>query len=190
MTILVTIFHLPASLSDAPKLKHVHLACTGTNHITATEVYKSPSVSVTTASGCASPQIAEWVMMTALTSNWDFAYLHSKQQEHRWLRTAGTGRDAHCVQGLVGQRMGILGYGSIGRQIGRLARAFGMEVFAYTATPRETAESRRDHGYVVPGTGDANGEIPSKWFSGTDTTSLHNFLDQELDMLVLCVPST
>lgn len=86
--------------------------------------------------------------------------------------------------------MGILGYGSIGRQIARLAKAFGMEVFAYTATPRETPEARRDYGYVVPGTGDAEGVVPSEWFSGTDRESLHHFLGQDLDMLVLCVPST
>ena len=128
--------------------------------------------------------------MTALTSSWDFSYLHSKQLEHRWLRTSGSDRDAHNVRGLVGQRIGILGYGSIGRQIGRLAKAFGMEVLAYTASRKTTAEARRDPGYVVPGTGDADGIVPSAWFSGTNTASLHEFLGQSLDMLVLCVPST
>lgn len=129
-------------------------------------------------------------MMTALTSSWDFPYLHQKQQEKRWLRTSDNSRDAHNVRNLVGQRMGILGYGSIGRQIARLAKAFGMEVFAYTATPKETLEARRDDGYVVRGTGDAEGVMPSKWFSGVNRESLHRFLDQDLDMLVLCVPST
>jgi phosphoglycerate dehydrogenase-like enzyme len=155
-----------------------------------TEVYKSPSIAITTSSGCASPQIAEWVMMTALAFNWDFSYLNEKQKQHRWLRTSDGGRDAHAVNGIVGQRIGILGYGSIGRQIARLARAFGMEVFTYTATPKKSPESKMDTGYVIPGTGDVNGEIPARWFSGTDKASLHDFLGQDLDMLVLCTPST
>lgn len=65
-----------------------------------------------------------------------------------------------------------------------------MEVFAYTATPKTTPESRKDHGFIVPGTGDPNGSIPSKWFSGTDKASLHNFLSQDLDILLISVPLT
>lgn len=190
VTMLVTIFHLPSTLEEAPNLRLVHLACAGVNHIMDTAVYKRPSITITTSSGCASPQIAEWVMMTALALSWDFPYLHEKQQQHRWLRTSGSGRDAHNIHNLVGQRMGILGYGSIGRQIARIAVAMGMEVLAYTATPKQTPEARMDHGYVVPGTGDVEGRFPSKWFSGTATSSLHEFLDQDLDVLVLCVPST
>lgn len=66
----------------------------------------------------------------------------------------------------------------------------GMEVLAYTATPKSTPESRRDHGFVVPGTGDADGTIPSQWFSGTDKADLHNFLSQDLDILLISVPLT
>jgi phosphoglycerate dehydrogenase-like enzyme len=129
-------------------------------------------------------------MMTALAFTWDFPYLQQKQKEHRWLRTSDNSRNGHNVQGFVGQRIGILGYGSIGRQIARLAKALGMEVFAYTASARHTPESRMDTGYVVTGTGDVTGEIPVQWFSGMDRASLHHFLAQDLDMLVLCTPST
>ncbi|KAL8716681.1 MAG: hypothetical protein Q9225_006011 [Loekoesia sp. 1 TL-2023] len=51
-------------------------------------------------------------------------------------------------------------------------------------------ESRRDHGYIVPGTGDPNGDIPTAWFSGLDKQSLHHFLDQDLDQLLISVPLT
>ncbi|KAJ9305317.1 hypothetical protein DTO217A2_5108 [Paecilomyces variotii] len=91
---------------------------------------------------------------------------------------------------MVGQRIGILGYGSIGRQVANVSRAMGMEVLAYTATPKSTPESRKDHGFVVPGTGDADGTIPSQWFSGTDKADLHNFLSQDLDILLISVPLT
>ena len=64
----------------------------------------------------------------------------------------------------------------------------GMEVFAYTATPKETPEQRRDSGYCIPNTGDPDGSLPSKWFSGLDKASLHNFLRQDLDIVVLSLP--
>jgi hypothetical protein len=66
----------------------------------------------------------------------------------------------------------------------------GMDVLAYTATPKETPESRKDNGFIVPGTGDPDGSIPSEWFSGLDKSNLHNFLKQKLDILVVCVPLT
>jgi len=39
----------------------------------------------------------------------------------------------------------------------------GMDVIAYTANPRPTPDSKKDHGFIVPGTGDPDGSIPSAW---------------------------
>ena len=72
----------------------------------------------------------------------------------------------------------------------RLGKAMGMDVYAYTATPKDTPEKRADNGYIVPGTGDPDGSIPSKWFSGLDKKNLHNFLQQDIDVLVLTLPLT
>lgn len=94
------------------------------------------------------------------------------------------------VQDSVGLRMGILGYGSIGRQCARLGQALGMEVYAYTRTERATPESRKDTGYCVPGTGDPNGLIPSRWFCGASSDDIDHFLGQDLDMLVISLPLT
>lgn len=65
-----------------------------------------------------------------------------------------------------------------------------MDVIAYTASPRKDAESKKDHGYIVPGTGDRDGSIPSAWYSGLDKKSLHNFLSQDIDVLLISVPLT
>jgi hypothetical protein len=65
-----------------------------------------------------------------------------------------------------------------------------MNVIAYTATPKNTPEERADHDYYVPGIGDPDGSIPSAWFSGLDKASLHNFLSQKIDILVVSVPLT
>jgi phosphoglycerate dehydrogenase-like enzyme len=85
---------------------------------------------------------------------------------------------------------GILGYGSIGRQVARLATAAGMEVHAFNLHPRETPESRKDRSYHPPGMGDPDRTLPAKWFSGSTTRELHSFLSSGLDLLVVAVPLT
>lgn len=86
---------------------------------------------------------------------------------------------------------GILGYGSIGRQCAVLAKALGMEVYAYTSRERPDEASRKaDNAYCVPGTGDPDGKIPTKWFHGASKASVNEFLAQDLDLLVICLPLT
>ena len=41
---------------------------------------------------------------------------------------------------LAGKTMGIIGFGAIGRAVGNIANALGMEVIAYSRTPRDGAE--------------------------------------------------
>ena len=94
------------------------------------------------------------------------------------------------MQDKVGQRLGVLGYGSIGRQVAHVGKAMGMDVIAYTASPRTTPESKKDNGFIVPGTGDPDGVLPSAWYSGLDKKSLHNFLSQDIDHLLISVPLT
>jgi phosphoglycerate dehydrogenase-like enzyme len=85
---------------------------------------------------------------------------------------------------------GVLGYGSIGRQVARVAKAIGSDVHAFTLHPRNTPESRRDESYTPPGLGDPEGLLPSKWFSGSTKEDLHNFLSSGLDLLVISLPLT
>lgn len=94
------------------------------------------------------------------------------------------------VRDSPGLRMGILGYGAIGRQCARLAKALGMGIYAYTRSEKPTPESRKDDSYCVPGTGDADGLIPEKWFHGTSREAVNNFLAQDLDLLVVSLPLT
>lgn len=85
---------------------------------------------------------------------------------------------------------GILGYGAIGRQVARACSAFGMEILAFTSSPRLTPESRRDRAYCVPGLGDPEGLLPTHWFHGTSKQDLNAFLAQDLDMLIISLPLT
>lgn len=74
--------------------------------------------------------------------------------------------------------------------VARVAQAMGMDVIAFTATPRPSQESKRDHGFIVPGMGDPDGSIPSAWYSGLERSQLHEFLRQDIDILLVSVPLT
>lgn len=199
-TVLLTLFTLPPKPEDAPLLDFIQLFSAGSNQLSSHPIYTDTDIPIATASGVHGPQIAEWVIMTHLIHTHKYNKLYEAQKEHKWAEGNYRVRDA------VGMRVGVLGYGSIGRQVGRVAKAMGklflhlccckanrsqgMDVVAFTASPKDTPEKKKDVGYIVPGTGDPNGEIPSAWYSGLDKESLHNFLKQDIDLLLVSVPLT
>ncbi|KKK12615.1 hypothetical protein P175DRAFT_0497100 [Aspergillus ochraceoroseus IBT 24754] len=185
-TVIVTFTNLPTP-EDAAHIKVIHFLSAGLDHLIHHPVLTQTSIPVTTSSGIHGPPIAEWTIMNWLVASKKYARSYENQKTHTW-----GSHDAY-MDGLhdqVGKKVGILGYGSIGRQIGRVCAAMGMTVHAYTASPRTTPASRRDPGYIVPGTGDKDGTVPVSWHHGTDRASLHAFLALGLDHVVVCLPLT
>ncbi|ESZ98927.1 hypothetical protein SBOR_0683 [Sclerotinia borealis F-4128] len=186
-TILVTLSSLPPSAEKAKNVKLIHIFSAGTDKLSDTPVWKDTKIPITNSSGVHGPQISEWVIMQILSHSHKEKIMMEWQKKHVW----GDFRELGALRDLVGQRLGVLGYGAIGRQTARICQAMGMDVIAYTATPRTTPESRKDVGkYIVPNTGDPDGTLPSAWYSGLDKTSLHNFLSQDIDILLIAVPLT
>lgn len=146
--------------------------------------YGDPGTVFCTANGTHPPQIAEWVVGTYLMMSHRLLDYYADQRAAAWRRPL------YGIEDAPGKRVGILGYGAIGRQVGRVAAAMGMEVYAYTRSERATPESRRDDSYCVPGTGDPDGIVPSKWFHGAGRDDVNAFLAQHLDVLVVGVPLT
>ena len=79
--------------------------------------------------------------------------------------------------------MGIIGYGSIGRQVARIAQAMGMKVLACKRQPQARKEERV---FSLPGTGDPEGIIPQQWFGMDEIEKLLGLLD----IAVITLPLT
>ncbi|KIH92027.1 hypothetical protein SPBR_02795 [Sporothrix brasiliensis 5110] len=185
VTVLVTTgFSLPKNPADVPKLRYVQLFSAGANMILKEPLFTDTDIVFATANGVHGPQITEWIIATFLAFNHHIPKYLDQQKKATWKRPDVVTEDA------LTQRVGILGYGSIGRQTARVATALGMEVYAYTLHPRDTPESRRDDGFAPPGTGDPEGIYPTKWFSGATREDRHAFLSSGIDLLVVATPLT
>ncbi|KAK3290512.1 uncharacterized protein B0H64DRAFT_368559 [Chaetomium fimeti] len=184
VTALMTYSTLPTP-EEAPKLEYVQMLSAGLNHVAHEPMFKDTKVAFCTANGVHGPQISEWIISTYLAFEHRLPTYLDRQKQAHWDNSGMLNIDDSA-----NKTIGILGYGSIGRQTARLARALGMSVHAYTLHPRPTPESRRDHGWAPPGLGDPDGTLPARWFSGAETADLHAFLGSGLDLLVVATPLT
>ena len=74
---------------------------------------------------------------------------------------------------LAGNTMGIIGFGSIGREVGRLAQAFGMKVLAYSSTRHPELETENCRYAEL-----------EELFSDSDVISLHCPLFPETEGII------
>jgi phosphoglycerate dehydrogenase-like enzyme len=111
VTILYTGATFPATHEEAPKLKYVHLFSAGTDRVIKHPLFTETKIIFTNSSGVHGPQISEWIIMTALVHNHSYLRNYESQKVKRWDRLGAWG-----INDLVKQRLGVLGYGAIGRQ--------------------------------------------------------------------------
>ncbi len=141
------------------------------------ELFKK--VILTTSSGVHMPVMAEHTLMMMLAHNHRLPRLFEAQAARDWPAKRG---ELLSASELRGKTVGILGYGSIGREIARLARAFGMRVLAAKRNPAR----RQDDGWQLPGTGDPRGELPETLY-GLDQLDV---MLPECDYLAVVLPLT
>lgn len=187
-TVLMTMFFLPDSSSLTPHLRLIQVMSAGIEHIfPALQALQKglPDLKVATSSGVSSTTIAEYVIMQSLNHFHKIEALRAIQESKKWARTkyVPPGKLGGCVE-LRDHTLGIVGYGCIGREVGRLGRAFGMNVIAATSAGVKCPSK----GYTITSTGDLDGSIPSAWYrSAAGSADFNEFLDK-CDVLVLCAP--
>ena len=114
--------------ADAPALRWVQLDTAGANHLLDTPLWRS-KVKLTTLNGVAPPNMGEFALMMMLAFGHHLPRLFAGQQNKEW-PTLDERWDWYTPHELRGSTVGVIGYGNIGREIGRLAHAFGMRVLS------------------------------------------------------------
>lgn len=163
------------NLHEMPALKFIQISSAGYTQLIGKGLNER-HIRASNALGVFDVPIAEWNMAMMVNLARDMrGMMHNQDAEH-WDRSARYQREIH------GSTVGIWGYGGIGRETARLAKALGMQVHVLT---RNGVVPRRNV-YCVPGTGDREGLLPDKVFR---TEEKEEFL-QGLDFLILAMPQT
>lgn len=175
---IIYCFTPPRDLARLPRLKWVQLHSAGVDHLRGHPIWESDIV-VTTTSGIHAVPIGEFAFALLLALARKIPKMVRLQERGEWPRNRW-----EVLSGLElrGKTLGIIGYGSIGREIGRIAKhGFHMRVNAL----RRTMQSPRRR-YNEPGVGDPEGRIPDKWFTPDQVDTLVS----ESDVIVLAAPAT
>ncbi len=155
-------------LDAATNLKVIATATTGINHIDV-DYAKKKGVEVISLQGANTTATAEHAMALLLSLVRKIPSAHASLLAGNWQRHAFIGTE------LEGKKLGVLGFGRIGREIAKRAQAFGMQIIAYDPYLPDAAFS--DFGATQITDID---EI----FSEADVLTLHVFLTEETKNLV------
>jgi phosphoglycerate dehydrogenase-like enzyme len=172
----ILIAHTPPSSRAAfPRVRWIQLTTSGIDHVELDSSWDDATI--TTASGLFTVPIAEYVIgslfFCAQRVTERLARAAARDWDDRWT-LSGTP--------LAGSTLVLVGYGSIGREIARLATALRMRIIAVKADP----DARRAAGFSEVGTGDPEGVLPER----IEPVSRLREAVAEADWLVLSLPLT
>ena len=114
-------------LSALPKVKLICISATGYNNVDI-EAAKRLNIAVTNVSGYAGQSVAQYVFAQLLEYYQQTSHQNSNTEQGLW-----SSSDAFCYHGnsiseLAGKTLGIVGYGSLGKAVACIAKAFNMTV--------------------------------------------------------------
>lgn len=162
-----------------PNLKWVQMHSAGVDPVLLLPLYNDTDIVFTTTSGLHAVTMAEYTLGQILAYAHHLPRMYEDQANGKW----PAGRwDRYVPRNLRGQTLGIVGYGSIGREIARQAQAFGLKVLAVKRDLRNLI----DNSFRIPDTGDPEAEIPDRIYP---VEALNSFL-AECDYVVLATPLT
>ncbi|MEW6718420.1 MAG: D-2-hydroxyacid dehydrogenase [Chloroflexota bacterium] len=178
VVVLYTHDVLPAPES-VPKLKWIQCHWAGIDGLLKAPILYQEGIMVTTLSGAAVPQMGEYILMMMLALGHHLPALIANQAKtgwppDRWERFAPVE--------LSNSTVGIVGYGSLGREVARLLQAYGATVLA---TKRDAMQPT-DKGYAPEGRGDPEGDFAHRLYPPEALCSML----KECDFVVITVPLT
>ena len=163
----------------APNLRWIQFHWAGMDHVLDEPILRREGMSITSMSGASAPQMAEHAVMMMLALGHHLPEVFTHQRKANW----PSGRwELFTPQELRSSTVGIVGYGSIGRQIARILQAFGATVLA---TKRNVMHPE-DTGYTLEGMGDPEGDLANRIYPPQALTTML----KDCDYVVVTVPRT
>ena len=167
----------PANVADLHRLSWVQLGSHGYRQLSGLPL--PDDVVVTNASGVQDRPIAEWVVLMLLALGRRLPDMMTAQRQHRWDRS-----EAYQAE-LRGMAVGLLGFGSVGREVARVLQPLGMPVHVLTRSRNRDRGARFD---PLGRSADAVPE-PDRWFLLDQEDERHAFYSG-IRALVVAVPDS
>ncbi len=121
-------------LAALPGLRYVGVLATGYNVVDVAAAAEL-GIAVTNVPSYGTDSVAQMVFAHLLNLAQHVAHHAQTTADGRWTDSADFCYWDFPLIELAGLKMGIVGFGRIGRQVARLARAFGMQVLAHDVAP-------------------------------------------------------
>jgi phosphoglycerate dehydrogenase-like enzyme len=164
---------------QAPRLRWIQFHWAGLDHALEEPILQREGITITNVSGASASQMAEHAVMMMLALGHHLPDIFTHQKKVDW----PSGRwELFTPHELRGSTVGIVGYGSIGRQIARLLQVFGATVLA---TKRDVLHPE-DTGYILDGLGDPGGDLVNRLYPPQALCSML----KECDYVVVTLPRT
>ncbi len=165
----------------APNLDWIQFKRAGVDDFIGHPLAQKQDLAATTMSGVINSQIAEYVLMAMLAFGQKLPKMMQYQADKIWPPEHVKWQEFTPIE-LRGSTVGILGYGSIGRQVARLLQPFDATILA----AKKDVMQPEDTGYVPDGMGDPHGEYFTRLYP---IEALHSFL-AGCDFVVVTLPLT
>lgn len=162
-----------------PNLKWIQFHYAGIDFAVDHPLLQKDGIVITTQSGSSASQVAEYIVMMLLALGHRMPLIMQNQRDHSWPQKRW---ELFRPQELRDSTVGLVGYGSIGRQVARVLQPFGVRILA---TKRNVLHPE-DKDYSPDGTGDPNGDFFSRLYPVNAIKSMF----KECDFIVVTIPLT
>ncbi len=131
------------TLRALPRLRCVALTATGTNNVDLAAA-KKLGIAVCNVPGYSSQTVAQNALAFILALAGNLVKYNKVAQDGTWSRSPFFTYGAYPIVELEGKKLGIIGYGSIGKKVGEMARAFGMKLLVPRIPGRHYLKSQKN----------------------------------------------
>ncbi|APG26703.1 glycerate dehydrogenase [Syntrophotalea acetylenivorans] len=163
-------------IEKLPKLRYVGVLATGYDIVDVSAATRH-NIVVTNVPGYSTSSVVQMVFALLLEMTQQVGhYSRLVREEGRWCESPDFCFWDRPLRELTGLRLGLVGFGQIGRQVARVASAFGMQVQVHTAHPEKYRSWQETEGIVFLGL--------EELFAQSDVVSLHCPLSEDTAGLV------
>jgi phosphoglycerate dehydrogenase-like enzyme len=178
--VLYTVRDFPEPTA-VPNLRWVQLNYAGLDGVILKPIIQTPDIMVTTASGVHAETIANYCLMMMLAFHFQLPHMIYDQQKALWHERP---HDIYRPTDMRGKTLGIVGYGTIARELARVADALGVRVLATKRDVKRPSESGDE--FTGGAIGDPTGDIPHRLYPPEALPTMA----RECDWLVVTAPLT